>query len=162
MNGSCRFSCFILLLPVHRCGRDCREIITEAACTSTRLWRPIMPRGAPRGHGIFCQSVEGSEKTASVFRCSLFFLLFNSGVSRSAPSLSCSRRDSRRRSNPVAIRKTRCISNCQEASNRQEFNIDVEHVSFIVKFLSRLTFRYIERIDMPRTLVSDFINCIDT
>lgn len=73
MNDSCRFSCFILLLPVHRCGRDCREIITEAACTSTRLWRPIMPRGAPRGHGIFCQSVEGSEKTASVFRCSLFF-----------------------------------------------------------------------------------------
>lgn len=91
-----------------------------------------------------------------------FFLLFNSGVSRSAPSLSCSRRDSRRRSNPVAIRKTCCISNCQEASNRQELNIDVKHVSFIVKFLSRLTFRYIERIDMSRTLVSDFINCIDT
>ena len=47
------------------------------------------------------------------------------------------------------------------ASNRSSY-IDVEHVSFIVKLPYQLTFRCIERIDMPRSLASNFINCIDT
>lgn len=49
-----------------------------------------MPRGAPRGHGIFCRSAEGSGKTASVFPLLALFALDR--VSRSAPSLSCPRR----------------------------------------------------------------------
>ena len=79
----------VLSFPFYYCYRDCREIITETACTSTRLWHPIMPRGAPRGHGIFYQSAERSGKTASVF-CSFFF--FFPTVKRSSTSLASLRR----------------------------------------------------------------------
>lgn len=48
-----------------------------------------------------------------------FFFLFN-GVPRSCAIIVLQPSWLVRRSNPVAIRKTRCISNCQEASIRQE------------------------------------------
>lgn len=123
-----------------------------------------MPRGAPRGLAIFCRTTEGSGKTASVFRHSLFLRL--TGVSINAIIVLQSS-SSLYRGTLVAIRKTQRISNYQGRSFVQEHEFRcVKHVSFSVNFLflppiRRLTFQYIEPIDAVRSLANGLVNCID-
>lgn len=153
----------VLSFPFYYCYRDCREIITETACTSTRLWHPIMPRGAPRGHGIFYQSAERSGKTASVF-CSFFFFW--------SPTMCLDQRH-----HCLAVVVTRALKQSRRHSKDTLHlklpgtqHLTRAHISMsnMYRLLSSFptnsirTFRYIECIDILRSLVSDFINCIDT
>lgn len=153
----------VLSFPFYYCYRDCHEIITETACTSTRLWHPIMPRGAPRGHGIFYQSAERSGKTASVF-CSFFFFW--------SPTMCLDQRH-----HCLAVVVTRALKQSRRHSKDTLHlklpgtqHLTRAHISMsnMYRLLSSFptnsirTFRYIECIDILRSLVSDFINCIDT
>lgn len=55
------FSLFILFFLI---SNGTRGIITNRCTTSARLWRPIMPRGVPRGHGIFYRSAKGQRNVS--------------------------------------------------------------------------------------------------
>lgn len=91
---------------------------------------------------------------------SIVFLLFDVGLNQRhhcspLPRLS-------RRHALVAIRKTHCISSCQERSFRQELVHDslYRYANFTLPApWHRLTFRYIEPIDRVRYLANDFVNC---
>ena len=39
-------------------------IITDRCSTNARSWLPIIPRGVPRGHGIFYRSVKGRRSSS--------------------------------------------------------------------------------------------------
>lgn len=153
----------VLSFPFYYCDRDCREIITEAACTSTRLWHPIMPRGAPRGHGIFLPV--GRKIRKNRLRLLFVFFFFWS------PTMCLDQRH-----HCLAVVVTRALKQSRRHS-KDTLHLKLPgtqhltrvHVSMssMYRLLSSFptnsirTFRYIECIDILRSLVSDFINCID-
>ncbi|XP_076651171.1 uncharacterized protein LOC143358139 [Halictus rubicundus] len=167
------------LLPESRHGSGfTREIITQAACTSTRSWRPIIPRGAPRGMAFFAVRTKDQERPPlRLFPSPRLFLLvivgaasitaiivFSVVVARAAKRSRRHSKDTLHLEVPGEQHPQGVRTACQLVSPVyrycQPFTYPLPSPSN-ASGLDNVTFRCIELIDAARYLATGFINCID-